>query len=878
MCGFKSFADRTKLIFEPGLIAIVGPNGCGKSNVSDSIRWVLGEQRPSALRGSKMLDVVFNGTDSRKPMSMAEVSITFADCDKVLDTEFNEVTVTRRVFRTGDSGYYINKAPCRLKDIQRLFMGTGIGTTSYSVMAQGQIDAILSSRPEDRRTIFEEAAGVTKYKADRKEALRKLEQTEANLVRLADVIREVKRQIGNLQRQVGKAQRYKELKAELRGIDIFAAKHHLSALNIRIEAIDQELAELAAREENGLAAVANSENQTAELRLSIAEKEEEINAATESAAQDESNLQHAKDIIKIGEQRIEEYKSWAERDTQEASQIKLQIVQLENRVTELENEREGLKAKLQEASAERECSQRRVMEEKNVLDQLRRDLVAKRNESMERERRAAHLQNQLGEMEASLRTASIQRERLTGEYDKLKADLVTLKENCDIAADEHEALVARADEANERCEEIQDELAQLRETIQAKREELSRITADVAAQKAKIDLLREQENEAESMQGGSKKLLSPANPLALDDGIVLGPLADMFKASPEYRPALEAVLRSWIDAVVIAGASDAAEIIRRLIASGSPASSRMVADFGPAPAEPATPPAGLEKLLSKIQVAPDFREGAKRMLAGVYLAKSVDEVPENIPDGCTVVTLGGAVFRSDGCYELWMPEGQAASPLARRMAISDGLELIAAGEDRMASIKVDMEEAAAREEAFNASLNEAKREYDSFQRFAAQKEGELNSARRDCARCEERLQVVAAEIKLAHDQTHEADEEKQALADELQELLAGRNEFLDELAELQRNLQDRETEYNDHNQELTEIRLREANRSQELTQVKGQIEIYGNRKIELQRSLDGRSKGVQSYDDSIAKLTQDIERTRAGLAPMSCVSFAMLSS
>ncbi|HPB11800.1 MAG TPA: AAA family ATPase, partial [Kiritimatiellia bacterium] len=184
--GFKSFADKTRLQFEPGMIAIVGPNGCGKSNVSDAIRWVLGEQRPTALRCAKMPDVVFNGTDSRKPLGMAEVSITFADCEGLLDTEFNEVTITRRVFRSGEGQYFINKNLCRLKDVHRLFMGTGIGTTSYSVMAQGQIDAILSSKPEDRRAVFEEAAGITKFKADRKEALRKIDQTEANLLRLAD--------------------------------------------------------------------------------------------------------------------------------------------------------------------------------------------------------------------------------------------------------------------------------------------------------------------------------------------------------------------------------------------------------------------------------------------------------------------------------------------------------------------------------------------------------------------------------------------------------------------------------------------------------------------------------------------------------------------
>ena len=186
--GFKSFADKTSLNFQPGVTAIVGPNGCGKSNVSDAIRWVLGEQSAKALRGGEMADVIFNGTDGRKPLGMAEVSLTIGGVDGEhlmaagVEVTYNEVTVTRRVFRDGGSEYFINKTPCRLKDIQQLFMGTGVGRTSYSIMAQGNITQILSSKPEDRRMIFEEAAGITKFKSQKKESLRKLETTDQNLL------------------------------------------------------------------------------------------------------------------------------------------------------------------------------------------------------------------------------------------------------------------------------------------------------------------------------------------------------------------------------------------------------------------------------------------------------------------------------------------------------------------------------------------------------------------------------------------------------------------------------------------------------------------------------------------------------------------------
>ena len=223
--GFKSFADKTSLDFPPGITAIVGPNGCGKSNVADSIRWVLGEQSAKALRGGEMADIIFNGTETRRPLSMAEVSLTICDVDQEqlraanLELLFNEVTVTRRIYRDGTNEYFLNKTLCRLKDIQQLFLGTGVGRTSYSIMAQGHITQILSSRPEDRRMIFEEAAGITRFKAQKKEALRKLDQTEINLGKLNETVREIKRQIGSLQRQAGKARRYKALAEDLRFLE-----------------------------------------------------------------------------------------------------------------------------------------------------------------------------------------------------------------------------------------------------------------------------------------------------------------------------------------------------------------------------------------------------------------------------------------------------------------------------------------------------------------------------------------------------------------------------------------------------------------------------------------------------------------------------------
>src|SRR5258708_85520 len=242
--GFKSFADNTTLSFQPGVTAIVGPNGCGKSNIADAIRWVLGEERAKALRGGKMQDVIFEGADTRKAAQFAEVALLLTECEQQLGSDFHEIEIMRRVARDGQGEYFFNGQPCRLKDIHKLFMDTGVGRTSYSIMAQGQIDQILSSKPEERRVVFEEAAGITKYKSQRREAMNKLSLTEQNLARVSDVITEVARQIGYLKRQAAKAMRYKRLSFRLRHLALAQSGHQFGLLSTALADLDGRVAAL----------------------------------------------------------------------------------------------------------------------------------------------------------------------------------------------------------------------------------------------------------------------------------------------------------------------------------------------------------------------------------------------------------------------------------------------------------------------------------------------------------------------------------------------------------------------------------------------------------------------------------------------------------
>ena len=370
MYGFKSFADKTVLDFMPGLTTVIGPNGSGKSNISDCIRWVLGEQSLKSLRGAKSEDIIFAGTQNRKPLGYAEASLVLDNSDSKLPIEYNEVIVTRRIYRTGESGYFINKTPCRLKDVLELFMDTGIGKDGYSIIGQGKIDEILSNKSEDRRHIFEEAAGIVKYRTRKLESEKKLEQTKLNLLRINDIINEIENNIGPLKAQSEKAKKYLSLRDELKNIEVGLFLYNIEDFKRQTEDIVQNIDLLETQKVKEDEVLNNLQLEKEDLKIVIDNLIEEIERIQNLGFEGNQKKEQFNSEIGIATERISNNKDNYER-------YAIEIEELEKRNQELEEEKNTKQEKKKNLYTNKEKFEKELKEKEEELEKYSKTLSDK---------------------------------------------------------------------------------------------------------------------------------------------------------------------------------------------------------------------------------------------------------------------------------------------------------------------------------------------------------------------------------------------------------------------------------------------------------------------------------------------------------------------
>jgi chromosome segregation protein len=874
--GFKSFMERSVFTFDEGVTGIVGPNGCGKSNVVDAIRWVMGEQSAKNLRGRGMEDVIFNGSENKPPLSMAEVSLTFLvdETDQLAPQYqgFSEITVTRRLFRNGDSEYLINKAQCRLLDITELFLGTGVGTKAYSIIEQGRVGLIVSSKPEDRRHLLEEAAGVTKYKARRKAAERKMEATEANLLRVTDITNELEKRLDALSRQAKKAEKYKKLKARMRDIDLHAASHRHLELLAEKQVLKSRLENLGSEERESLDRVKGLEEEITKRR---AELDAEATALQTLAAE------------------VHAMESSVQRDTQELSYGKRDLEETRARVAAAKVELEGLlarQAEMAEAMAAREAelsgiagswkedevAMQVAQEELRRVSQLQTEVALR----LEQERAGlVAVAGRLANHESNLVNLARQRTDLEARRAKLQAELETLRQQ------ESQLEAVRGDVAK-RVEDTRHLAAELAERKGQEEEALSRTRADFTENEIQVISLREELSDKRSrlsslediqknydgFDRGVRAVMMRAGTVAREQGI-FGLVADVLTVSQRYERAVEAALGERLQHVIVESRDKGVELVEYLKGHAEGRGS-----FLPVPALDALPPAlepdfsrpGVLAHAAREVTCEDSLQPLVRLLLGdVVIVQDLAAARAYSEAGgppCTLVTQDGEVFRPDGTIVGGEREGAAVGALQKKREIAELAAEVARVEERYNEILTrhyTLQKQMGQAETVLKGL--AKNQHAEEVNLASQ-EKDLHKAGEDLARVRERLRALESEdaqlaqshSALAHEEETSRGEVAHGQADR-----EGREERVKQLAAEQESLRLRAETANG---ELTGLRIKVAAGSERGESARKELDSLVTQRKDMETRVTRLQATVLEGGARTEELERRITDTEGGLS------------
>ena len=561
--GFKSFADPTTLRFEPGVTAVVGPNGCGKSNIADSIRWVLGEQSAKALRGGKMQDVIFEGADTRKPAQLCEVSLLLTDCEKQLGSEFHEIEIMRRVHRDGQGEYFFNGQPCRLKDIQKLFMDTGIGRTSYSIMAQGQIDQILSSKPEERRAVFEEAAGITKYKSQRREALQKLALTDQNLTRVADVIGEVSRQIGSLRRQASKALRYKRLSYRLRHLALSHAGHQHAELTATLADLETQVVKLRAAAETRRVELQQRQAALEEKRSERSRLNQRVQEAQQATFDLRSEKEQAENQANLAQIKRTGLAERLESSQENLGELEMQLRELATQVDSGASDKQTQLTLLGSSDDVFQQRNRDLAIVEGELSKFEQDLQQAKFQLLQHESTVARLRTDTTSYEVDQKTSAQRHDAMAQEIEGMRAQQsAAAAALADVEARVEEAMVEKSRAHNE-VTEAQQAISDLTKEFRDAQRKLHDIDRGLAQRSARLKLLQQLQEKLEGFGEGAKAVLQGRLDGALA-GAKATPITQGLEVKPDYSKAVEALLGSAVEAIAVAEIATAQRILAQL--------------------------------------------------------------------------------------------------------------------------------------------------------------------------------------------------------------------------------------------------------------------------------------------------------------------------
>lgn len=867
--GFKSFADKTIFNFPEGITAIVGPNGCGKSNVLDAVRWVLGEQSAKSLRGEEMADVIFNGTDTRKPVGFAEVSLTFTDCAAELEVDWHDVRVTRRVSRDGNSEYLFNKTPCRLRDIQGLFADTGVARAAYSMMEQGKIDMVLSSRPEDRRAVFEEAAGITKYKNQKREALRKLEATEANLLRIGDVIKEVKRQIGSLQRQAGKARRYQALLADLRTLDTHHSRKQLESLETELARSHAEIARVSKSEHEIRTKIDMSETELAERRNALDKIDTQI-------ADGRSDLQHLQTEIAAHQNRIQVNRQRAGELTELIERFRKDIAVAEEKRAQQEKELQGANALIEKTNAVLQTKETEFAKLTQLISELRAAreeheaeleklrLAASKNEARVAEleddhsgiaiRREATEENRRN-LDRAILDARATRDKIQKQISAARAATKTVRKNADL-------LKNKARAAEEKLREYQ-------QLLTGTEKKLVEIERALAEKESRLEILRQLDQEGEGLAQGSQAVLKGLdNPLRIQPALA-GALVSNLDVEPEYIAAIEAALGQNVQAIVLQDVDLAPEIMATLKEKKLGAAALAIPKFSSSSArtDAALPRPAIAWAIEKVKAPDSLASLVTQLLHNVAIFRSLDEALAFKKNGTDLAaaTLAGEFISSEGIVFGGSSDASADSVLERKARISAlSVEHSRICQKRDALLR-ERDDASTQLEKTRRDFEEIRAQHENADREQSASENKILFLERESHEVEQKIENLRSEQSTLAQQIEAADERITKLE---QELTAERAQLESQQAQqgvvkAARGKAAASEEEASH--QLNELRLWLATEGQRYENLVAQRQPMTDRETELSDMIAARQAEIANFENRLESQADESKNAEAAI-------------
>ena len=867
LLGFKSFPDKTVIKLTPGVTAVVGPNGCGKSNILDALRWVLGEQKVSLLRGNKMEEIIFNGTRDLKPLGMAEVTLVIQNNKGILPTEYSEVQITRRLFRSGESEYLLNKVPCRLKDITEMLMDTGIGAHVYSMIQQDMVDAILSDRTDDRRFLFEEAAGISKYKSRKKAALRKLEATEQDLLRLKDIVAEVNTQVNSLRRQMSKAERYQKLSEEVRDWEIYLGKNNLDGLQQERRELmskkdafmdtrvkhDAEISGLTATQEEQRQQLTDLDRQLTEITARIYEKSEEAHNLETDITVTREKCDNAQRLIEKNHQDIEAYKH---RKESLLDQIDDAVQQQENLETKLSELQQNVSVREQELSSADE----HVLEARRAREALNDKLLSLEGRLSAEKTDDTNLKEQNTELSARI----VEYDR---QLNELSASKETLSRTIETARNRTEAITTSIAEVTGKKQGIETELAQLDEQEDELGTKVFDLSAALEAAEARFQLLADMIAQYEGYSSGVVAVLEHKERWP---GLI-ATVAESIIPKPGNEQAIEAAMGEIAGFVISRNRQTAEEAIKYLQAENKGKAGFLVMDF-----TDDTPPTrtevsgdGFIGWADDLVTMPDeMRRLGQLLLARVAVVKpeQAAAIADQLPAYFSVVTTDGKMYRNKTVLTGGSKEG--VSLFGRREKIEAEKQNIEQLNANLEQVKESRHQVTARIGALqaelsshNSRLNELQEEYTVGNNELTSHEYEMQSLRQDFNRIEHDKKVMSEKLEALKNRQFSLNLNYDQLAKEKEQLLTSLQESNSAIADLERQ-SDQAAENSSRLQinlvEQRSIRDQLESRLRHLRELIAEIDTNSEMKA---REIETAQKEIAGAEDKIVELERKVKET-----------------